>query len=694
MLIQGGYSIRKKLMLVLLLTSGSALLISAIGFVVSDWYSLQTSTIERLRAEAGIIGNNSVAAITFDDPDSAQGTLSTLEAEVAIVSAALFLKDGSLFASYKRDGGSLPLEHPDKESGSINGNLFVVAPVKLEGEAIGSILLVSDLSYWKQRQLLHLIIGLGVLLASFIVALIISSRLQRVVSVPIVKLAETARRVTEQNDYSLRAKKLSKDEIGSLVDDFNSMLQQIQEQDAELKKVQEHLEETVEIRTSELTELTLQLEHQVYHDTLTGLANRITFDDRLQLAIDQSRRYGGNLAILFLDLDRFKVVNDTLGHAIGDKLLIQVAKRFSSCIRASDTLARLGGDEFGVLLMQINSATEAADVANKLIKAIADPIEVEGYSLHPSTSIGICLFPDDGDNAETILKNADTAMYRSKDQGYNQITFFSSEMNAQIVRRHSLENKLRQAVREERLNIHYQPRLDTESLNIIGVEALARWTDPEEGEITPSEFIPLAEDCGLIRDIDEWVLKSACSEVLKWYGGETPQISLSVNLSPGKFIRKDLHKMVKQTLSHTGFPGSQLELEITESLFGQESEDAMGVFEQLRELGVEISVDDFGTAYSSLSRLKQRPLNTLKIDQSFVRDLGKDPDDETIVRTIITMAHNLNLKVVAEGVETEDQYNFVKQHGCDAVQGFLFGKPVPAEEMEKLIKGVKYKGLE
>jgi diguanylate cyclase (GGDEF)-like protein len=687
MLIQGGYSIRKKLMLVLLLTSGSALLMSAIGFVVSDWYLLQTSTVERLRAEAGIIGDNSVAAITFDDPDSAQRTLSTLEAEAAIVSAALFLEDGSLFASYKRDGNSLPLAHPGKESGSINGNLFVVAPVKLEGEAIGSILLVSDLSYWKQRQLLHLIIGLGVLLASLIVALIISSRLQRVVSEPIVKLAETARRITQENDYSLRAKKLSRDEIGSLVDDFNSMLQQIQEQDAELKKVQEHLEETVEIRTSELTELTLQLEHQVYHDTLTGLANRITFDDRLQLAINQSQRYGGKLAVLFLDLDRFKVVNDTLGHAIGDKLLIQVAKRFSSCIRASDTLARLGGDEFGVLLMQINSASEVADVAHKLTKAIADPIKVEGYSLHPSTSIGICLFPEDGDNAETILKNADTAMYRSKDQGYNQITFFSSEMNAQIVRRHSLENKLRQAVREESLEIHYQARLDTESLNIIGVEALARWTDPEEGQIAPSEFIPLAEECGLIGAIDEWVLKSACSKVLQWYGGRTPEISLSVNLSPGQFIRKDLHRIVKQILTRTGFPGSQLELEITESLFGPDSKDSRGVFEQLRELGVEISVDDFGTAYSSLSRLKQLPLNTLKIDKSFVRDLGKDPEDETLVRTIITMAHNLNLKVVAEGVETEVQYNFVKQHGCDAVQGFLFGKPVPAEEMEKRIKG-------
>ena len=686
MLIQGGYSIRKKLMLVLLLTSSSALLMSAIGFVVSDWFLLQNTTVERLRAEAGIIGDNSVAAITFDDPDSAQRTLSTLEAEATIVSAALFLEDGSLFVSYKRDGDSLPLEHPGKESGSINGNLFVVAPVKLEGKAIGSILLVSDLSYWKQRQLLHLIIGLGVLLASFIVALIISSRLQRVVSEPILKLAETARRITEQNDYSLRAKKLSKDEIGDLVDDFNSMLQQIQMQDGELKKVQEHLEETVEIRTSELTELTLQLEHQVYHDTLTGLANRITFDDRLQLAIDQSQRYGGKLAVLFLDLDRFKVVNDTLGHAIGDKLLIQVAKRFSSCIRASDTLARLGGDEFGVLLMQINSASEAADVAKKLTKAIADPVEVEGYSLHPSTSIGICLFPEDGDNAETILKNADTAMYRSKDQGYNQITFFSSEMNAQIVRRHSLENKLRQAVREESLEIHYQPRLDTESLNIIGVEALARWTDPEEGQIAPSEFIPLAEECGLIGAIDEWVLKSACSKVLQWYGGRTPEISLSVNLSLGQFIRKDLHRTVKQILTQTGFPGLRLELEITESLFGPDSKDSRGVFEQLRELGVEISVDDFGTAYSSLSRLKQLPLNTLKIDQSFVRDLGKDPEDETIVRTIITMAHNLNLKVVAEGVETEVQYNFVKQHRCDAVQGFLFGKPVPAEEMEKRIK--------
>jgi predicted signal transduction protein with EAL and GGDEF domain len=660
MFIRSSYSIRKKLMLVLLLTSSSALIMSAIGFVVGDWYSLQNSMVERLRAEAGIIGDNSVAALTFDDAESARRTLSTLGAEATIVSAALFAGDGSLFASYKRDGDSIPLTHPGKESGSINGNLFVAAPVKLEDRMIGSILLVSDMSYWKQRQLLHLIIALGVLLASFIVAMMISSRLQREVSEPILKLAETARRITEANDYSFRAKKLTRDEIGSLVDDFNSMLQQIEVQDDELKKVKEGLKETVKVRTEELTELTRQLEHQAYHDTLTGLANRSTFDDHLQLAIDQSKRYGGQLAVLFLDLDRFKVVNDTL--------------------------VRLGGDEFGVLLMQVNSASDAADVAHKLINSIAEPIEVDGYSLHPSTSIGISLFPDDGNNAETILKNADTAMYRSKDHGYNQITFFSSEMNARIVRRLRLENKLRQAVRQESLEIHYQPRLDTESLKIIGVEALARWTDPEEGQIAPSEFIPLAEDCGLIGAIDEWVLRSSCSKVLQWYEGNAPEISLAVNLSPVQFIRKDLHGVVKQILTRTGFPGSKLELEITESLFGPGSEDSLGVFEQLRELGVEISVDDFGTAYSSLSRLKQLPLNTLKIDQSFVRDLGKDPEDETIVRTIITMAHNLNLKVVAEGVETELQYDFVKQHGCDAVQGFLFGRPIPAEEMDKLLK--------
>ena len=681
------YSIRKKLMWILLLTTSSALFMSAIGFVISDWYSLQKSTIERLYGEAEIIGNNSLAALAFDDSDSATRTLYSLKSSTDIVIAALFstVGKGALFASYRRDNDTQPIIYPEQESGSIDGRHFVVSPITLDGDQIGSILLVSDLSYWKQRQFFHLFAVLLVLLISFIIALLLSSRLQRLISEPVLKLAETARQITEANDYRLRAEKLSRDEIGQLADDFNSMLEQVQFRDQELKKIRDNLEEKVQERTQQLSELTRQLEHQAYHDTLTGLANRMTFDDHLQLAIDQCQRYGGQLAVLFLDLDRFKNVNDTLGHAIGDKLLVQVAGKFSECIRSSDTLARLGGDEFAVLLTNLSADCEAAEVGIKLINVLKEPIEVDGYSLHMSTSIGISLFPEDGDNADTILKSADTAMYLSKDLGRSQISFFSPEMNARALRRLSLENKLRQAVRDNVLKVHYQPRLDSETMIIIGVEALVRWTDPEEGQIAPAEFIPLAEECGLIGMIDEWVLKSACSEVLKWYEAGAPSITLAVNVSPAQFIRKDLHGVMQKILEQTKFPGSQLELEVTESLFGPDSINSLSILKQLGELGIEISVDDFGTAYSSLSRLKHLPLHTLKIDRSFVRDLGKDADGETIVRTIITLAHNLNLKVVAEGVETQTQYSFVKRHGCDAVQGFLFSKPVPGNEMLELL---------
>lgn len=676
-------------MLMLLLTSSSALLLSAAGFAVNDWLSLRRSMFERLHAQAQIIGNNSIAALTFADPESAANTLASLKNEADIVAAALFGIENQLFSHYQRDNGSaIPRHLPRHASGAIDGNFFVVAPVILDGRTIGHIMLISDLSYWKERQYFHLFIAAAVLLLSLLLALLLSSRLQRLVSEPILQLAATARRVTEQRDYGLRAEKLSADEIGTLVDDFNGMLSQIQLRDHELQKIRDQLEEKVHARTLELSELAQQLEHQAYHDTLTGLANRITFDDHLRLAIDQARRYGQRLAVMFLDLDRFKVINDTLGHAVGDKLLVQVAQRLSACIRDSDTLARLGGDEFAVLLTQIRHDTDAAEVACKLTEAIADPIQVDGYSLHVTTSIGISLFPEDGGLAEAIVKNADTAMYRSKDRGRNQYTFFSSEMNSRAVRRLALETKLRQAIAEGNLSIHYQPRRDTHTLAIIGVEALARWHDAEEGPISPAEFIPLAEECGLIAAIDEWVLEHACKEMLTWCTNPDTPIRLAVNLSPAQFIREDLYEVVAAILRRTGFPGERLELEITESLFGPGSVDACSVLNQLCELGIELSIDDFGTAYSSLSRLKQLPLHTLKIDKSFVRDLGQDPDDEILVRTIIAMAHNLNLKVVAEGVETDRQYLYVKQYGCDTVQGFLFGRPIPYPQLMSELRDI------
>lgn len=675
-------------MLMLLLTSSSALLLSAVGFAINDWLSLRRAMFERLHAQAQIIGNNSIAALTFGDRESADTTLASLKNEADIVAAALFSQQGQLFSQYQRDNDHVPPRLPNQPSGTIDGNFFVLAPVMLDDKSIGHIMVISDLSYWEDRQVFHLGIAVSLLLLSLLLALLLSSRLQRLVSEPILKLAETARRVSNERDYGLRADKLSSDEIGTLVDDFNNMLSQIQLRDHELQKIRDQLEEKVQARTLELTELTRQLEHQAYHDTLTGLANRVTFDDHLRLAIDQARRYSQRLAVLFLDLDRFKVINDTLGHAVGDKLLIEASRRLSGCIRNCDTLARLGGDEFAVLLTQTQHDTDAAEVARKLTEAIAAPILVDGYSLHVTASIGISLFPEDGGFAEAIVKNADTAMYRSKDRGRNQYTFFSAEMNSRAVRRLALENKLRQAIDQNALTIHYQPRRDTVSLAIVGVEALARWYDPEEGQISPAEFIPLAEECGLISMIDEWILEQACREMRPWCTASKPEIRLAVNLSPAQFIREDLFEVIAAILHKTGFPGDRLELEITESLFGPGNFDACTTLEQLRKLGIELSIDDFGTAYSSLSRLKQLPLQTLKVDKSFVQDLGHDPDDETLVKTIIAMAHNLNLQVVAEGVETKLQYDYVKRHGCDTVQGFLFGRPLPYAQLLPDLRGI------
>ncbi len=670
----GKSSISKKLSNLLLLTSCSVLLFSTFGFALNDWLSLQHALKDHLQAQASIIGYNTSAAIAFGDIDSATETLQVLKLDNDIAGAALYLSDGELFAFYEREANVIPPQMPSLQNQ--NHEQVIIDSIVQHGESLGYILLIPDYNNWQQRQVNHLFIAFCVLTLSLLVTLFFSKRLPRIISEPIIKLAKTARLVSETQDYSLRAVKISSDEIGTLVDDFNTMLHQVELRDQQLLKAHNQLEGKVDARTQELTELTQQLEHQVYHDTLTGLANRVTFDDRLRISIDQARRYKHKIAVMFLDLDRFKIINDTLGHAMGDKLLIEVSRRFSGCLRNSDTLARLGGDEFAILLPHTKHSSDAADVAKRLIAILASSISIDGYSLHVTASVGISQFPGDGDLAETIVKNADTAMYRSKDQGRNRFTFFSAEMNAKAARRLMLENKLHHALDENLLTVHYQPQLDTISRQMIGVEALVRWNDAEEGAISPSEFIPLAEECGLIARIDEWVLETASKDILELGAHINLEIRLAVNFSPAQFIREDLHEVIASILQRTGFPGHRLELEITETLFGPGSNDVCIILDCLCSQGIELSIDDFGTAYSSLSRLKQLPLHSLKIDQSFVRDLGKDADDEAIVRSIITMAHNLNLKVVAEGVETELQYEFVKQYGCDVVQGFLFGKPM------------------
>ncbi|GAA0791729.1 putative bifunctional diguanylate cyclase/phosphodiesterase [Marinobacterium sediminicola] len=678
-------SLKRKLLVLLMVISCSVLLLATLGFAVSDWISSRGELYDRMRSQGSLIGNNTLAALVFGDTDAAQQTLATLSGEDNVVAAALFDHSGQSFATYRRGSVSLPEALPKRTTGELDGVLYILQPVIHDHETIGHIMILSELSNWQQQQVQRMMVVLGLFLVSVLVASILSDVAQGVVTGPILNLARTARRITETRNYELRAEKLSQDEIGNLADDFNEMLNQIQLRDEELRSIQAHLEEKVQERTAELEELTRQLEHQAFHDTLTELSNRATFDNNLITAIHYAQRHKSQLAVMFLDLDRFKEINDTLGHGIGDKLLIEMSARLRNCLRESDNLARLGGDEFAVLLMDA-SVDGAAEVAQKLVKAISHPANIDGYHLQVSTSIGISLFPEDGTEASALLKNADTAMYHSKELGGNQFNFYVTEMNQRTERRMLLESKLRCALTQHAFTLHYQPKWDSQSLRMTGVEALIRWFDDEEGFISPAEFIPLAEDCGLISEIDDWVTHRACQDLLSLYGESEPQLSLAVNLSPALFIKEDVYRRIARTLEETGFPAHKLELEVTETLVVSEVGSVYEQLSKIRNLGVEIAIDDFGVAYSSLSRLKQLPLNTLKIDRSFIQDIGTDPNDEVIVRTIIDMAHNLNLKVVAEGVETEQQYQFVKNHLCNQVQGYLFSKPVPLCELAVLLR--------
>ena len=427
-----------------------------------------------------------------------------------------------------------------------------------------------------------------------------------------------------------------------------------------------------------------QLQRQVYHDTLTGLPNRLLFQDRLALAVAQAHRHGNGLAVLFLDVDRFKVINDSLGHSVGDRLIREVAVRLRSCLREGDTVARLGGDEFTLLLPDVGQAVDAAKVAKKVLDVVRMPFELDGRELFVTSSLGISLYPDDGRDAETLVKNADAAMYRAKEQGRDLYQLYTPALNATALERLALESSLRKALAHSELLLHYQPILDVATRRVHGVEALLRWRHPELGLVPPGDFIPLAEVTGLILAIGPWVLRAACAQARAWQDLQ-PGLRMAVNLSARQFQEAGLVGHVTDALADTGLDPHCLQLEITESSAMQNAQTAIQTLRELKALGVGLSIDDFGTGYSSLSYLKRFPIDTLKIDQSFIRDIGTDPDDAAIASAIIALAHTLKLTVVAEGVETADQLEFLTRHGCDRTQGYFFSRPLAAERCSELL---------
>ena len=429
-----------------------------------------------------------------------------------------------------------------------------------------------------------------------------------------------------------------------------------------------------------------QIKHLAYYDGLSGLPNRLLFKDRLTVVISQAQRERARLALLFLDLDRFKAINDSLGHNIGDQLLQAVAGRVQSCVRESDTVARLGGDEFTVLLPHLPHAEDAALVAQKIIDAVRYPFQIEGREFFMTTSIGISLYPDDGFDAETLIKNADTAMYQAKEQGRDNYQLFNAFINAKALQRIALEHGLRKALINQELAVHYQPIFDFRTGRISGMEALLRWNHPTLGMIPPAVFIPLAEAIGVMVPIGTWAARVACAQAKAWHDAGYRTLSLAVNLSVCQLQQQDLVQRVQEIINETGLPARLLELEITESSAMQSPETSVRTLYELKKLGIRISLDDFGTGHSSLSYLKRFPIDTLKIDQSFVRDITHDPDTAAIVTAIIAMAHSLRLKVIAEGVEFTEQSAFLKKYGCDQMQGYLIKAPVPADRFVELLE--------
>jgi diguanylate cyclase (GGDEF)-like protein len=457
-------------------------------------------------------------------------------------------------------------------------------------------------------------------------------------------------------------------------------------QSVALEEANRDLDQRVQTRTTELQaevnerrSAEARLDHLAHHDPLTGLPNRLMFAEQLKKSISNTARGERRLAVLFIDLDRFKEVNDTLGHSFGDKLLVDVTHRLVTRLRAGDSLARIGGDEFICILEDIKDAAEAGYTADKLIELLIEPFQILEHEIYIDASIGICIYPADGEDVDTLVRNADTAMYQAKEHGRGRSHFYAAEMTTYAQERVRIESLLRRAIDADELAVHYQIKVAGGSGKPVGAEALLRWTSAELGSVPPVRFIPLAEETGFIVTLGEWVLQRACRQMMAWRQAGLVMPKVSVNVSVKQLEHGNIVATVQRILAETGLEPAALELEITESVI-MNIEDALAILKQLSQLGIQLSIDDFGTGYSSLAYLKLLPINTLKIDRAFVTGIGENVGDEAIIRAVIALARSLKLHTVAEGVETTQQLDFLGAHGADEIQGYFFGKPQPADE--------------
>ncbi|MFC3680524.1 EAL domain-containing protein [Bacterioplanoides pacificum] len=788
-------SLRRKLVIISLITTGLTLLLSNLAYMSLEYYLSRHDAQNKLSVLGEVIAKRATTALTFNDYDLLHTNLRTLKADKNIVRGCIYDENQQLAADYRisEQETACPklLTHLQSSHSNNFSQYFVI---RLERAHIGTLYLENSRQDLLNRFNQFMLFSVVILAVAVVLAVFLANQLQEVVVRPMRELSNTLQDIMNKKDYSIRASKESNDELGDLVDLFNGLLGTVEEENASLKTSEErfrkltalspvgifqvdtkqqlqyvnqrwrdihgmddpepslqewfdqvhpadlvmvqqtwnrlvvdHKSIALELRLvrrdgshtwihllagtlhdrsgellgylgaisdiSELKAAQIQMEHLAFYDPLTGLANRRLFKNRLDKSIKSVLRSGASVALMFLDMDQFKRINDTLGHDAGDILLKEVAVRLNATVRENDTVSRIGGDEFTILLTDVHQTSDVLVVAEKLLRTLAKPIRIKGQDIVTTVSIGITLTPEDSTDVNTLMKNADLAMYRAKELGRNNYQFFSEDMNHSILEHLALEKELKEAIQREQFTLMFQPKISLFDYHITGVETLIRWQHPDKGLIPPDSFIPVAEETGQILEIGDWVLEQSCRQISSLIrdGVLSASTKVAVNLSAKQFTDPDLADRIRNVIDISQIPPQCLELEITESTLMDDVETAIHIMQEVKKTGVSIAIDDFGTGYSSLAYIKRFPIDVLKVDRSFVMDIPQDQNDMAITAAVIAMAHKLSLEVVAEGVETEEQLHFLRRNNCDEGQGYLFSRPLSLGQLHQFLRENEHK---
>ncbi len=667
-------TLRGKVQAVILGTTTLVLLMLFVLQVALQYFDLRRSVLQEVRFLVDMIGDRTTAALITGDRALAAATLEKLSVEPKLICARIYDQKNEIFANYGEDLNPRYHQHFKLNKNADTYHQFYFDHACLhqslmsDGEWLGTLVIQTSLIDLQKSMLRFTTTwGLTIFIA-WLISLLLSRKLRSVISEPIEKLAAAMKTVSEKQAYSLRIKNIGGDELNQLVEGFNQMLEQI------------------ELRDSELTQHRDRMDHLAHHDSLTGLPNRLLFNDRLKQAIQRAERAKRELALIFLDLDKFKMINDTLGHDIGDIVLVETACRLEECLRKSDTIARLGGDEFVVILEDFECQDSVKQIAEKIIEELSRECQIMQHSLHVTASLGISFYPSHGSDLTTLKRCADIAMYKAKELGRDNFQFYSPGMETRKRDLLILEEDLRDALRQQHLRIYFQPQVSMRTGKVCTAEALLRWQHPTRGLILPGEFFPMAEETGLIIELGEWALEETCRIALAWLEQGIDPIRCAINISPRQFRQPGLFDKLHAVLEKTGMPPHLVELEITEAVLMDDVEDVIEKMTKLRALGIRLAIGDFGSGASSLSYLRYFPINKLKVDMSFVRDIHRDKYDLAITASVASLARIMGVDALAEGVETQAQESALLGLGIEWAQGFFYQRPMDAADFEAYLR--------